>query len=339
MNISQLSADLQFCYEGLNGSCARLTYPLAMRLPFYLFFLSTILLIAGGNLLVMCTIALFPKLRTPTNMLMVSMALADLLLGLLVMPPAMVKFLERCWYFGDALCQLHTCVDITLCNASVLHLTCISIDRFYAVNRPLQYGKNMTRRVALAMLSLSWAMSAAFGAAVIYSPPEAKHHDDGDDADAGHTRCVGECSGLHEKEAGVSYFFIFYFVPLTVMVTLYLRIFAIAIRQAQTIQVSTTTKQSSKGGSKGKGKTQQMSWVDYKATKTLGAVIGVFLCCWTPFFLCNIIDPVVDHSIPEMLYQILMWVAYLNSLFNPIIYALSYSWFRKTAVILLKIRF
>ncbi|KAL2082514.1 hypothetical protein ACEWY4_022332 [Coilia grayii] len=326
MNIS-LSANVEFCYEALNVSCTRLTYPLSLRLPFYFFFVSTIIAIAGGNLLVMCTIVHFEQLQTPTNILIVSMSVADFLLGVIVMPPAMIEFLEKCWYFGDVLCKFHTAVDITLCNASVLHLTCISIDRFCAVSQPLQYKKRMTICVAFIMISVSWVLSAMFGFIVIFPPANTTHQD----TEITQENCIGGCSGLHEKEArNVSYFFIFYFIPLTVMLSLYLRIFAIAIRQAHTIHVN---KESNRDGK------HNMTLADYKATKTLGIVIGVFLCCWTPFFICNVIDPVLDHSIPELLYESLMWVAYINSLFNPIIYTFSYSWFRKKFATLFKRQF
>ncbi|XP_012683954.2 trace amine-associated receptor 1-like [Clupea harengus] len=321
MNIS-VPQGVQFCYEELNGSCTRITYPLSIRIPLYLFFTSTVIVIVGGNILVMITILNFEQLQTPTNYLVFSMSVADLLLGMVVMPPNMIESLEKCWYFGDFLCKFHASVDITLCNASVLHLTCISIDRFCAVTKPLQYQNKMTTCVVLTMISVSWIFSAIFGFAVIFSPSDSDPSAESVDVD-----CIGGCSGLHEKEIGVSYFFVFYFIPLTIMSTIYLKIFVIAIKQANTIHEINKQVRLDKNN---------LTKMDFKATKTLGIIIGVFLCCWTPFFICNIIDPIIGHSIPALLYEILMWVAYLNSMFNPIIYAFFHTWFRKRFQILLK---
>ena len=321
MNIS-VPQGVQFCYEELNGSCTRITYPFSIRIPLYLFFTSTVIVIVGGNILVMITILNFEQLQTPTNYLVFSMSVADLLLGMVVMPPNMIESLEKCWYFGDFLCKFHASVDITLCNASVLHLTCISIDRFCAVTKPLQYQNKMTTCVVLTMISVSWIFSAIFGFAVIFSPSDSDPSAESVDVD-----CIGGCSGLHEKEIGVSYFFVFYFIPLTIMSTIYLKIFVIAIKQANTIHEINKQVRLDKNN---------LTKMDFKATKTLGIIIGVFLCCWTPFFICNIIDPIIGHSIPALLYEILMWVAYLNSMFNPIIYTFFYTRFRKRFQILLK---
>lgn len=321
MNVSVVPS-MHFCFEGLNGSCARTAYSLSLRIPLYLLFSSTVIVTVGGNLLVMVTIVLSVQMQTPTNFLVFSMAVADLLLGLTVMPPSMIESLEKCWYFGDFLCKFHAGVDITLCNASVLHLACISIDRFYAVSQPLHYHNKMSRRVVFIMISLCWFLSATFGFAVVFSPGESQHH-----TEDVFEKCLGECSALHEKEIGASYFFIFYFIPLTVMSSIYLRIFAIAIRHIKIIRGINKQVITDK---------QNVANRDYKATTTLGIVIGVFICCWTPFFLCNIIDPVVNHSIPELLYEILMWLAYLNSMFNPLIYAFFHTWFRKQFQTLIK---
>ncbi|XP_062407364.1 trace amine-associated receptor 1-like [Sardina pilchardus] len=320
MNIS-IVPRVQFCYEGLNGSCIRANYPLSLRIPLYFLFTSTVIVTVGGNLLVMVTIFHFVQLQTPTNYLICSMSVADLLLSVTVMPPTMIESLENCWYFGDFLCKFYACVDITLCSTSVLHLTCIAIDRFFAISQPLQYHNRMSRCVALTMISVSWGLSAIFGSAVAFSP-DGEHAAESTDSD-----CIGGCSALHEKEIGVSYFFVFYFIPLTIMSSIYLRILVIAIRQANIIHQTNRQVRSGK---------HNVIKMDYKATKTLGIVISVFMLCWTPFFICNIVDPIVGHSIPALLYQILMWLAYLNSMFNPIIYAISHTWFRKHFRIILK---
>ncbi|XDV41293.1 hypothetical protein PO909_010184 [Leuciscus waleckii] len=308
MTLSQLWTAESFglCFERLNDSCVKTVYSPVIRVPLYFLFAITNIVIVFGNLWVICTISFFQQLHTPTNYLIVSMAVADLLLGSFVMPPSMVRSLETCWYFGDFFCKFHSGTDFTLCNASVLHLTFISIDRYYAVCQPLQYHRRITTRVSIAMILFSWCFSAFIGFGIIFSE----------------LKIEGGCLALHGREIGVTYSIVFYFLPMFIIVSIYSRIFVIAQKHVRVINNYPSSSSVSKK--------------DLKATKTLAIVIGVFMSCWTPYFMCNIIDPVVNHTIPALLYEVLMWVAYLNAVFNPLIYAFFYGWFREKSKLLYK---
>lgn len=121
MNLSQPWTVESFglCFASLNDSCIKTVYSPVLRAPLYLLFTVTIILIVFGNLWVICTIFSFQQLQTPTNYLIVSMAVSDLLLGSFVMPPSMIRSLETCWYFGD----FFTPALILRC---VMHLFCTS---------------------------------------------------------------------------------------------------------------------------------------------------------------------------------------------------------------------
>ena len=61
---------------------------------------------------------------------------------------------------------------------------------------------------------------------------------------------------------------------------------------------------------------------DHKAAKTLGIIMGAFMFCWLPFFLTYIIGNTCDHCyVPDLVVSILFWIGYWNSALNPIIYA------------------
>ncbi|XP_036405951.1 trace amine-associated receptor 1-like [Megalops cyprinoides] len=319
MNFSQtgMTENKHFCYESVNRSCQRSVYPTAIRAPLYAFFVAIIVLTVFGNLLVIITIAHFKQLHTPTNYLVLSLAVADLLLGAIIMPPSMVRSLESCWYFGDLFCKIHSSTDVMLCTASILNLSFISIDRYYAVCQPLRYHTKITTGVIMIMVLVCWSVSAFVGFGMIFMELnilgiEEFYYDA--------VACVGGCI-LFQTEASSSVSSVLsFYIPGFIMLVIYQKIFQIAQRQVRSINSIACQNTHSE---------TRTSNMERKATKTLAIVMGVFLSCWTPFFICNIIDPVINYSIPPVLFDTLVWIGYFNSTFNPIVYAFFYSWFRK----------
>ena len=67
-----------------------------------------------------------------------------------------------------------------------------------------------------------------------------------------------------------------------------------------------------------------------KAAKTLGTVMGIFIICWFPFFLVNVVSGILsDVTIPEIVFQVVTWLGWLNSSMNPFIYACCSKDFRR----------
>jgi hypothetical protein len=68
----------------------------------------------------------------------VSLAIADFFVGLIVMPFGMAQVIKGSWVFGKGWCQAWVMLDLTLCQASLFNMLCINIDRFHAVYFPIQ---------------------------------------------------------------------------------------------------------------------------------------------------------------------------------------------------------
>ena len=93
------------------------------------------LIVAGtviGNVLVCTAVAIVRRLRTPSNLLIVSLAVSDLLVAVLVMPLAAAYETTGSWKHGQSVCDMWTSLDVMLCTASILNLCAISIDRSVA---------------------------------------------------------------------------------------------------------------------------------------------------------------------------------------------------------------
>jgi len=117
------------------------------------------LIVTFGNLLVISAVRISSKLRGPTNTIIVSLAIADLLLGVLVLPlSAMYEVTDR-WLFGKHLCFIWLSVDVWTCTASILHLVAISMDRYIAVTHPVTYPNIMTSKRTKLLIASVWAIS------------------------------------------------------------------------------------------------------------------------------------------------------------------------------------
>lgn len=96
------------------------------------------LLTLVGNVLVFLAVCSDKKLRTVSNLFIVSLSLADLLVGTVVMVPAALSEVCQRWVLGEAFCPVWASFDVMLCSASVLNVCLISFDRYLSIMTPLR---------------------------------------------------------------------------------------------------------------------------------------------------------------------------------------------------------
>ena len=76
---------------------------------------------------------------------------------------------------------------------------------------------------------------------------------------------------------------------------------------------------------------------EQKASKVLGIVFVIFVLCWTPFFIVNILTALCEEcNFDHLMVTIFVWLGYLSSTLNPIIYTAFNETFRTTFIKLLK---
>ncbi|KAF7640976.1 hypothetical protein LDENG_00001810, partial [Lucifuga dentata] len=175
-----------------------------------------------GNFLVILSVAHFKHMHNPTNVLIISLALVDLLVGAVVMPFSSIRTVDGCWFYGDDFCLLHSSMDLFLTALSILHLVCIAVDRYQAICNPLHYSSKITMSVAWIMVCACWTLAATFAFGLMYSKANV----------AGLEDCIFLLNSLW----GVLDSIICFFFPCTVMLCLYTKIFLVAKEHVRKIK-------------------------------------------------------------------------------------------------------
>ncbi|XP_039735006.1 trace amine-associated receptor 7a-like [Pteropus medius] len=312
-------AAAELCFENLNGSCVKISYSPGIRLILYIVFCFGSWLAVFGNLLVIISILHFKQLHSPTNLLIASLACADFLVGVTVMPFSAVRAVEGCWYFGESYCKFHTCFDGSFCFASMFHLGFISLDRYIAVSDPLLYPTRFTTSVSGICISFSWLFSIVYSF-TLYGTGA---NEAGLEELVSALTCVGGCQAA-VNQSWVLVNFLLFSIPTLVMIIVYSKIFFIAKQQARKMESMSNKTVGSSDSYK-----DRVARRERKAARTLGIAVIAFLVSWLPYFIDSIIDAFVGFITPTYIFEIIAWVSYYNSAMNPLIYALFYPWFRK----------
>ncbi|RWS02772.1 alpha-2C adrenergic receptor-like protein [Dinothrombium tinctorium] len=178
------------------------------------------ILIVVGNLLVCVAIATEKSLKTVQNWFITSLALSDLLLGLIIIPFSLAHELMGYWIFGIWWCDIHHALDVLLCTASINNLCLISLDRYWSVTQAVEYLKKRTAKRAMYMIVFVWIFSAAVSLPPLvgWKITDLKE---------------GECH-LSEEVGYVMYSALgSFYIPSVVMVFVYAKIFFVARSRAR----------------------------------------------------------------------------------------------------------
>ncbi|XP_033468384.2 trace amine-associated receptor 4-like [Epinephelus lanceolatus] len=301
---------VELCFpQLLNSSCRKPEPPNSDVVLFYSLLSSISLLGAALNLLVVFSISHFRKLHTPTNILLLSLAVSDFLVGFVVMPVE-ILLTETCWILGDLMCALYYLLPIITTVASVGNMVLISIDRYVAICDPLHYSTRVTQKVVTICVFLCWICSVFYSIILLYDNLKQPGR---------YNSCYGECvvniTGVVDLAVG-------FIIPITIIIVLYVRVFVVAVSQARAMRshIATVSHKHSK--------IVQVKKSEIKAARTLGVLVVVFLMCYSPYYCVSLIGH--DILIGSSTEVFMIFLMYFNSCLNPVIYALFYPWFRKT---------
>ncbi|KAJ9598619.1 hypothetical protein L9F63_010689 [Diploptera punctata] len=265
-----------------------------------------------------------------------SLAAADITVGGIVMPISSVYAITGRWVFGLAVCQFWLSADYTASTASILNLFILSMDRYWSITSPLRYLRRRTKKRALIMIGLVW-----IGSALWILPIIGWHYvESGGRRMYPPTVCETEfASNVAFKIGAPEGDGIVHFEGVTVNVE-YVDIsdsgFISQTRNENHIQFSSSTSQYRRNIAQKlvprKRNNDSESVVlqkEKKAARQLGVIMSAFILCWLPYFVLFMVIAFCSDCVNPIVHTATIWLGYINSTLNPILYPLCNTNFKR----------
>ncbi|XP_074595626.1 adenosine receptor A2b-like isoform X1 [Brevipalpus obovatus] len=292
----------------------------------------------AGNLLAILVFIFDKRLRKVTNFYIISLSCADLLVGLVGVPSAILTKigLPKNDFNG---CLTMLSLLVVLCTISILNLVAVSLDRFWAILYPLNYHSQMSSRAARIIIISCWILGALVGFLPLFGWNQGKKGP--------------ECYFLRIMDYGFLVFLFFATIvfPAFIMLFVYLRIYLVVVNHSSLFDQKDSCK--SDGSSKisngdrvvytietsdtdsdfrmTESKVSSFNRREVKKARKLAMIVAFFMICWIPLYLSNTIMAFSKESIktPLWLLDTLIIMSHLNSAINPLLYAYHMKDFRE----------
>uniref|UniRef100_A0A3P9PRG0 Adenosine receptor A2 n=1 Tax=Poecilia reticulata TaxID=8081 RepID=A0A3P9PRG0_POERE len=277
-----------------------------------------------GNVLVCWAVFLNSNLQNITNCFVVSLAVADIAVGVLAIPFAIVISTGFCSYFYG--CLFIACFVLVLTQNSIFSLLAIAIDRYVAIKLPLRYNSLVTSQRARGTIAFCWALSIIIGLTPMMGWHKLSNSTETNNSD-NETCRPGQMKCLFEAVVNMEYMVYFNFfacvlIPLLLMLAIYLCIFMAARHQLKLIELEAFR------GEKSRSTLQK----EIQAAKSLAIIVGLFAICWLPLHIINcftLFCPECQRP-PIWIMYLAIILSHANSVINPFIYAYRIQEFRRT---------
>lgn len=276
-----------------------------------------------GNVLVCWAVWLNSNLQNVTNYFVVSLAAADIAVGVLAIPFAITISTGFCAACHG--CLFIACFVLVLTQSSIFSLLAIAIDRYIAIRIPLRYNGLVTGGRAKGIIAVCWVLSFAIGLTPMLGWNNCSQPTPADNRTQ---ECgPGQVACLFEDVVPMNYmvyynFFACVLLPLLLMLGIYLRIFLAARRQLKQMESQPLPGE----------RTRSTLQKEVHAAKSLAIIVGLFALCWLPLHVINCFTffcPQCRHAPPWLMYLAIV-LSHTNSVVNPFIYAYRIREFRQT---------
>ncbi|XP_075411795.1 muscarinic acetylcholine receptor M3 [Tenrec ecaudatus] len=157
LNLSQATGNVSSLNDTASDPLGGHTIWQVVFIAFLTGFLALVTII--GNILVIVAFKVNKQLKTVNNYFLLSLACADLIIGVISMNLFTTYIIMNRWALGNLACDLWLSIDYVASNASVMNLLVISFDRYFSITRPLTYRAKRTTKRAGVMIGLAWVIS------------------------------------------------------------------------------------------------------------------------------------------------------------------------------------
>ncbi|XP_037512051.2 alpha-2A adrenergic receptor [Rhipicephalus sanguineus] len=255
-----------------------------------------------GNAMVVLTVLRHRGMRTRTNMFIVNLAIADILVALLDMPVSMATLLRGDWVMGRTFCQFNGFTMALLLMCSIHTLMYMSVHKYLSITRPFSHRGEGYRKVAV-FLAAAWLWPFFCAVTPFVGLTEIVYK-----------RGASQCGPAYPRDLKMySHSALItitnYFIPLGVMAFCYVNIFRVIADHMSRVKSHMGL---------------HNSVVQQKRINiTLFLVLICFLLCWTPYMIYTfyVNSRGSKTHVPYILNPVSYWFGYMNSACNPIIYA------------------
>ncbi|NP_001035354.1 adipokinetic hormone receptor [Apis mellifera] len=274
-------------------------------------FYSVLMIISAiGNTTVLILITCRKRVsKSRIHIMLMHLAIADLLVTFLMMPLEIGWAITVSWKAGDVMCRIMAFFRMFGLYLSSFVLVCISMDRYYAVIKPLQLW-DVDKRGKI-MLSFAW-----IGSVVCSLPQTIVFHLETHPNVTWYSQCVtfnAFPTYTHEITYSLFGMIMMYWFPLVVIIYTYTSIL-LEIRRRSKKSEDDKIRRSSIGF---------LTRAKIRTLKMTVIIIAVFFICWTPYYVMSLwywIDRNSAYKIDQRIQKGLFLFACTNSCMNPIVY-------------------
>ncbi|XP_020350600.1 adenosine receptor A1-like [Oncorhynchus nerka] len=269
-----------------------------------------------GNVMVVWAVRINRSLRDTTFCFIVSLALADIAVGALVIPLAITISIGLKTHFYS--CLLVACTVLVLTQSSILALLAIAIDRYLRVKIPMSYKRVVTPRRAGTAVVVCWMVAIVVGLTPMLGWNNLQRLRDNGSLVTPDLLVTCQFETVISMDYMVYFnFFGWVLPPLILMLLIYAEIFYMIHRQLNKKVTASHTDPSRYYGK------------ELKLAKSLALVLFLFAISWLPLHILNCITLFCpDCKKPIFLIYIAILLTHGNSAVNPIVYAFRIKKFR-----------
>ncbi|XP_076872282.1 trace amine-associated receptor 13c-like [Brachyhypopomus gauderio] len=301
-------------------SCTERSVSTAVYVLLYLFAAAVVLITVCGNLLIIISVCHFKQLHTPTNMLILSLAVSDFMVGVFVIPIALIWMIESCWIFSALYRTCYILIAYFLITTSVFNVAFIAVDRYFAISNPFLYNKTVSLSTMCIVVLSNWFVLFIYNIVLQYFNGGFVSH-----------VCPEDYFLVLNQVWSLIDLVLTFVFPLSLIIIFYVLVFFIAKKHATAIR-----ELNSHTGTQTSYNMSNSVKSERKAAKVFGILVSVFLACLFPYFIYSVLGNIVEIEVSS--FQKVLMLVYLNSTINPVIYALFYPWFRRSVKLILTLQ-